>query len=246
MTARAVWRREVLTIADVHEHPQFQLRAEGLSRPHLSRLMRTLENGEALPPIQAARIGKALYVLDGFHRLAAHKQSGRATIEADVARMALGDARDVARLANTKHGKNLGRADKAAVWDDYVGAGKHLASPGVPKASRVIAVELNQLYSHETIRAKLRALGVEPDKNLEFPAGYKPRSVTTEEDLGAELIDEAETCLLGFVQAYAEIGGPERERLLRAAKAAVTTMEAGGRPDLVPFGIGRPAVDLDI
>ena len=91
---------ETLRIEMVRERDDFQLRAKGISQPHANKLLRVLKDGKELPPIHVAMIGKAMYVVDGFHRLHALRTAKRGLVQALVARMSLKEAQAEARLAN--------------------------------------------------------------------------------------------------------------------------------------------------
>ena len=81
------WREDTLALGDIELHPDFQFRVEGVDRQHVRTLLRMLEAGKSLPPVKAARIGKALYLVDGFHRYFAHEDYGAERITVAVARI---------------------------------------------------------------------------------------------------------------------------------------------------------------
>ena len=153
--------------------------------------------------------------------------------------MSLQEAKDAARVANARHGKPMSRADRALVWASYVADGKHLECPGEPKASRVIAEELEQMWSHETVRQKLRALGLELDEDLEWPEGYKAYGggnaydgEEEEEALGDLLAEELERALRDFGGRFSGLPNWHRERLLKVAQGTLAALEKGEEPDM--------------
>lgn len=240
MSKEIKWTLQELPVAEVRERPEFQNRVNGIDRKHVQTLTRQLEKDDGLKPIEVAKIGKALYVVEGFHRLEAHRLAGREIISAKVARMALAEARDKALLANTTHGKNLSPADKAGLFQSYIDAGKHFweegeaipvtALPGTRKSSRAISSELNGIYSHETVRTKLKALGLDLDVTVEFPSGYKPRQ--PEEDmLASEIRDEAIDSLWHFEQHYQSLEPEDQQELLGIARRIIRDLEGGKRPE---------------
>jgi hypothetical protein len=183
------WKPHNLAVGDIRERPEYQVRSGGVSLPHVNTLARAMESEGDLAPISVAKIRRAHWVVDGFHRLAAARKLGWSHISADVATMTAEEARDFALLANTKHGKRLGRADKTRLFDEYLALGKHVGGDGVVKASRVIEGEVNHIYSHETIRGKLKAAGVEVDVEVEYPNGFRPYGTPEDDeaDLALEL-----------------------------------------------------------
>lgn len=114
------------------------------------------------------------------------------------------------------------------MWDE---GGTSLAS-GSPKSSRAIAAELNQIYSHETVRQKLRELGVALDEEVEFPGGRTPfRDPEADEaELAVELADEARGHLDSVGSLFFDLDNEARRRLLGAAQELVTSLEKGERP----------------
>jgi hypothetical protein len=239
------WKAEELALEDVRDHPRFQMRVYGLSDAHVRVLERAYEAGGDVEAIKVARIGKALYVVDGFHRVEAARRANRPRIAAKVARMSLEEAREFARLANTKHGKSLSRADKAEVLRDYCAAERHIGPLGTTKPSRTIAAELNHIYSHETIRTRLRSMGVELDEEQEFPGGYKPMyPQPDEEQLAAERAEEASLLLHRFSSLFFTLEVETQQELLVAARELMERLERGERPELGLGSVGRGVLDI--
>ena len=222
------WKLQQLPIEDIRERPEHQVRVGGLSRQHVNTLARAMDSEGDLKAISVAKIGKAHYVVDGFHRLAAARKLGWSHISAHVAKMSAAGARDFALLANTKHGKGLGRYEKERVLNLYLAEGKHLGADGVVKACRVIAAEINYVYSHETIRQKLKKRGIEVDLEAEYPGGYKPRY--DEADLALELAESAQEHLDGFGSLFFDLDDDAQRSLLGAARDLVGRLERGERP----------------
>lgn len=225
------WPERDLRVSEVRLRDEFQLRAGGLDRPHVKRLRRALEAGEALPPVRVAAIGKALYLVDGFDRLEAHWQAGRETIRAGVAHMALGEARAEAQRANTRHGKGLNRADKGKLWDDVVAAGGHRDARGLLKSARVLEAELGGVISRETIRKKLLAMGLEDELEPVKPWGGAGEADA--DFLAAERVQEAESALRAFGELIPTLDREEREALLGTARAVLDALERGETPELL-------------
>jgi uncharacterized ParB-like nuclease family protein len=246
MAKEHTWKPLELPIGDVRERPDFQMRVEGVSDAHARVLERTFRSGGDLEPVRVARINKALYLVDGFHRLQAARAAGRETIAANVARMSLEEARGYALLANTKHGKRLSPKDKAHIFARYVELGRHLDAHGTVKACRAIAAELNQVYSHETVRTKLKGLGIEMDEAVEYPGGYKAwgSGGGDEGELAQEVEDEAWGALEAFRAAGAAMEPVGLQELLGAARELVDALDRGERPG--PVVRPGPEVPLDI
>lgn len=226
MTKGKQWVTQDLPIDDIRTHSGLQPRVGGIDPTNLRRIVATLQNGgEARDPIDVARVGKALYVVDGFHRLAAYRLERRPTIPARVAKMSLEEATGYARVANAANGKGLSRVDKQALWETYVAEGRHL-DDGVPRSSRAIAGELGHLYSHETIRKKLRALGLHLDEDVEYDGHYRSRG-PSEEDLELYRLEDAEDAVGKLGGLLATLTPHDRDRLIGKARAILDAVEHG-------------------
>ena len=226
-----------LMLEEVRDDHSFQYRVLGIDRAHANRLRKALGNGEVLPPIKVAQIGKALYLVDGFHRLAAHKAAGRATIAALVSRLSVAEAREEARLANTKHGKGLSGADKKALWEDFLANKGHLDARGVLKSSRTIEAEMGRVYSRETIRTKLKAVGLVLDEDVEYEGHYKPWGGDNADTLAEERALEAWTSLNHFEELFPSLEGADQRDLLVTVRELLGRLERGEGPE-------RPTEDL--
>ena len=228
MTEHA-WRATRLPLGDLRHRQDLQLRVNGVNTAHVRVLQRALTAAQDLEPIKAAKVGKAYYVADGFHRLEAYTLSGRQDIPVLWAAMSLDEARDVALAANVTHGKPLSRADKANRFAVYVERGKHVGDDGRTKASRAIAAELGGMYSHETVRAKLKGLGVPVDESVEFPGGYKAWG-DDEAAVAKDIADEAWEHLEALGQLFHLLEDKHKALIVQAAKHLVALVERGERP----------------
>jgi hypothetical protein len=228
------WKREDLLLSDIREHGDFQWRLDGLSVPHLNGIVRTLEAGDdAREPVRVAKVGQVLYLVDGFHRLEAYRRAGRRTIPAEIAKMSKGEALEAAKGSNALNGKPYSLADKARLWDEFVAAGGHLEPDGSTKPLRDIVDELpGRFYSHETIRKRLKVLGLDLNKDDTHGGAYKPRGTGSEQDDLDELALEADASLRRFGSLISDIEPHERERLLRAAQGIFDAASRGDRPDI--------------
>ncbi|RVT92840.1 hypothetical protein [Sphingomonas crocodyli] len=240
MTAKGKqWATRTLLIDEVREHANFQLRAKGIDRRHATKLARELAAGKTLPALKVAHVGKVLYLVDGFHRLEAHRSHGSRTVTAEVARMSLQEAREEAEKANTKHGLNLSRKDRQVLWDAYIADGRQVDPMGETKSSRVIEAELDGIYSRETIRMRLKAMGLTLNEGEGFKT-WEPEGHATEEELAEEAADEATSCLHKFGAIFSQLEDGDQARLLGAARTLVETLERGEDPHAVLDKLANP------
>lgn len=225
------------------------MRVAGLDKRHVKVLEQAILAGDDLPPIKVAKVGKAHYVVDGHHRLEAADRAGLSVIWADVAPMSLGEAKDFALLANTRHGKNLKPRDKARIFDAFVQRGKHLDAEGNIKPSRIIEAEINRVYSHETIRRKLKERGIELDMSVEFPWGHKPfQPEEYEEDdeatWAAYRVGEAREHLHQFSSVFLSLENEAQQQLLTTARTLLDLLERGERPERYLETLGSGVLDI--
>lgn len=234
MTRGKQWKSDSLVLGHIVARDDFQFRKRGLSLPNLNRIVATLEaGGEAKDPVRVARVGDILYLVDGFHRLEAYKRTGKRTIPALVAKMSLGEARDEAMRLNAQNGIPYSQADKQAIWQTFVASGRHLEPGGKARSCREISTELGGIYSRETVRKRIKAMGLEFDEETEFGGSYKPRGGDLEEaELLEAMAEEAEDDLRRFGERIAKLERRERERLLQVARGIVSAAEQALEPDL--------------
>lgn len=104
-----------------------QVRVGRLDAAKVESYTEALKAGAEFPPIDVFRDGSALYLADGFHRLAAHKAAGESEILAVVRPGGYEEAYAHAESANLLHGLELSMDDKKNIyfrrlarrfWDD--------------------------------------------------------------------------------------------------------------------------------
>jgi len=99
--------------------PLAKIRAEESTQPRaaidrtlVDEYAEALERGDVFPPIYVLLDGEQYWLVDGFHRLAAHAKAGAKTINARVSNGTRRDAEWQCLAANATHGKRRTRADK--------------------------------------------------------------------------------------------------------------------------------------
>lgn len=255
------WKLESLAVSDIQRQQRFQMRVAGTDPKHVQRLvgeLESLEGGDTIEPVKVGKVGKAYYLLDGFHRLEAHDIVGASHVTAKVAKMALQDALDYAALSNLKHGKAPTRADKQAAWAKYIAAGRYLYADdnegplmltGTPKRASVIARELRGMYTAKQVRTKQRQEGL-LDIPVEFPHGYKPfmgGDIEEDEEEAAvdhEIMEEALAALWRFESRYQALEAAEQQSLLGTVREIVEALESGKRPVREAVVQAEPVLDI--
>jgi ParB-like chromosome segregation protein Spo0J len=97
-----------LKLAQVQVDPTIQVRAR-LDEDTIEHYRGVLEQ---LPPVLVFDIDGRLWLADGFHRLAAYRREGRATLPAIVRRGTRQEAEEAAIRENAQHGRPLTRGEK--------------------------------------------------------------------------------------------------------------------------------------
>lgn len=114
--------------------------------------------------------------------------------------------------------------DKQALWRAYLAEGKHLDAGGSPRSAGIIAGELGYIYSRETIRQKLRQMGLMLNPDVEYGGDYKPWAPTAEELMG-ERVQDAEEALGQLGGLLVTLEEHDRARLLKIAKDLLVAIE---------------------
>ena len=178
MTDEIPWSWRKLGLDAVQCDKRFQPRVDGVSQPLVNKYAWDLKRGDLFPPILVGRVGKGLYVLDGFHRVEAARMAGLNEISARVAPMREETAVWVAIEANATHGKNLSGKDKRHCFERYCATERHLRPDGTIKSLRQMRAELHNIAHPTTLSKWLKQAGIVPSKDpenpvKEWPEGYE-------------------------------------------------------------------------
>jgi len=145
-----------LPIASIVRDPVLQVRGK-LDAGTIERYAAAYRTGNALPPVAVASVNGALYLTDGWHRLAALQKIGRDTADATVLEApSLAEAAWLAARANLAHGLPLKPRDRRQVFRVFMRAGRYRRELGRGmKSLREIARELGGT-PHTTVRNWMR------------------------------------------------------------------------------------------
>ncbi len=135
----------------------------------MAKYAHAMRRGDEFPPIRVARVGDALCVVDGFHRIEAARAARQDTIPAYIAPMSERQAVSVAIAANANHGLNLTGKDKRKCFELYHQAGGHLHPNGLVKSLRQIRADLDCIAWPQTISNWLKKAGITPAEDTKGP-----------------------------------------------------------------------------
>ena len=135
----------------VQDHQSLQARV-AIHHKTVEQYARSMKAGSQFPPVTLYEVEGSLFLVDGFHRLAALSVVAEANeemqpkIQAEVIQGNMGQAMKAAALANTSHGRTLKRSDHRRAFQML---GKSGELEGTD--SRSIADLMNNVISHVTI-----------------------------------------------------------------------------------------------
>ena len=143
-------------ISDIALQADFQVRNK-LDSGIIKRYAMAYKQGQDLPPLKVAKIGKALVLVDGWHRMGALKRNELAFVEVEIISCrSERDAMWLAAKANLQHGLPLKARELRPVFRAYIRSRQHCPSKGCLKSYRDIASDLGGIVSHATIRNWMR------------------------------------------------------------------------------------------
>lgn len=215
-----------VALKDIVQSPKYQMRQK-LDGATVSRYATVLANGSTLPPVKLAEVNGALVLVDGWHRVAAHRKLGTFDIEATVDAASEKDALWMAAQANLTHGLPLKSREVRAVFRAYMDAGKYWKGRR-PKSYREIAEDLGNLKTHQTIanwmskdyRDVARLMGNEERKRYE----NGPPTLEVVDRLAVEVqqsLDNARAAFRGVQDP------DDRKQLIQTARMTLEAMEKG-------------------
>jgi len=113
-----------------------------------------MQAGAEFPPVTLAHIGGSLYLVDGWHRVAAALANNQYLILADVSEMTFDEARWYAAKANTEHGLPLKAKELREVFRAFIETNRHMQGQKL-MPYREIAKRIGKGFS--TIRNWMKA-----------------------------------------------------------------------------------------
>jgi regulator of replication initiation timing/uncharacterized ParB-like nuclease family protein len=209
--------------------------------------------GIEFPPIVVFQDGAEYWLADGFHRWHAHKQAGKASIDADVRAGSLLDAKLYAVGANGAHGLRRSNEDKRRAvqmvldepawegWSDRkIADACGVGHPFVAAIRRPKVAEKQQENRESSAGRKARE--VESDSTPAAKASPRelPKADPAAPEVDAEALNEAQNTLIELAEeneqlrdrlAVEGMDASESEKTqasetIRELRAAVKTLEA--------------------
>ena len=143
-----------IPISSIAKRAEWQVRS-GLDKGAVRRYQDAYIAGSNMPPVRLAKTENALFVIDGWHRLAAAGRAGLDMIDATIEAASSAEAAWLAAEANLCHGVPLKRGEHRKVFRAFIRAGKHRRGKNLIPY-REIAKALHGVRAHTTIRNWMR------------------------------------------------------------------------------------------
>lgn len=137
-----------LPINQIARDAKFQVRNK-LNEATVKRYENNYRSGREMPPVKVALVNNVPILVDGWHRLRALENLGKAHVEAEVQKASRREALWMAASANLDHGLPLKSGELRAVFRAYIRANRHVLPKGNLKSYREIAADLGK--PHGTI-----------------------------------------------------------------------------------------------
>jgi len=177
-----------------------------------------LKEDQELPPLDVVKVGDDLVLIDGFHRLAAHRQAGREFARVNiVASGDMGDALWHASAVNQRHGVRRTNADKRAAVTLAL-----RSDIGIEQSLRTVAKHVGVSHTFvQNVQSELATSATEEPEPPEEPEDESP----FEDDGRSEpdMYTSAARRIKGCYNKVRKILGPEDdvcEQLYRALEMA--------------------------
>lgn len=221
-----------MALADLLTVPAYQVRAS-TDDATVRRYAAALRAGAELPPVKAGRINGALVLLDGFHRVGAHRLVGNGFVEAEIIPTTEREARWLAAEANMTHGLPLKRAERHEAFKAFVRADRHRNHRGHLLSLREAAKAFG-LVGHTTFLSWMRKFFPRIAAQYDGPErlGQGARALPL---VAPDLSAIASDSLAQAVAAARGVRDPaDRGGLVRAFREAAAEVERGGAFRIIP------------
>lgn len=108
-----------MKLSEIVIDSRLQMRQDGVILDAVEDYSRALKLGESFPPITVFEVGPEFFLVDGFHRYAAHRKTERETIDVEIIKGSWDEAVYYARyVANRKNGMKVTLADKKNILSE--------------------------------------------------------------------------------------------------------------------------------
>lgn len=198
---------EEVLICNIVKDERFQIRNKmNLQQvTQYKKAIRANNMESPFPPIHLARKDGFLYLVDGWHRLAAMERVKLTRVTAIITEVTTdGEIEWLTATGNLTHGLPLKPRERRKVFNAYIDTRQHIKADGGLKSYREIAQELKGSTTHTTIRNWM--LKDYPELAEQYTEGATPKDVyeIKEKELTKKDIEQlAQQFKMGMIQIEA-------------------------------------------
>ncbi|RJP65840.1 MAG: hypothetical protein C4535_14430 [Comamonadaceae bacterium] len=220
----------LVNVSDIIKEPSWQVR-EKLTASRVKAYRTSYNSGADMPPVRLADVRGALYLVDGWHRMAAQEELSRKQVEATIMPMTRKEAMWAAASANLTHGEAYRKDERRKAFSVFITTKQHVQR-GKPLSYREMAAAFGGNPSHVTLRNWIKQdfpdvfRALEKHRSGEWsPDMIQRREVPSEEVFALGKVDELLAKAVGHARA---ISAPSaRRRLAAMVERAQQAIERG-------------------
>lgn len=228
----------LVNVSDIIKEPSWQVR-DKLTTSRVKAYRTSYNAGAEMPPVRLADVRGALYLVDGWHRMAAQEELGRKQVEATIMPMTRKEAMWAAAAANLTHGEAYRKDERRKAFGVFITTKQHVQR-GKALSYREMAAAFGGNPSHVTLRNWIRQDFPDVFKALEkhrtgkwSPDMIQHREVPTEEVFALSKVDELLAKAVGHARA---ISSPAvRRKLVAMVERAQKAIEKGAVYEATPI-----------
>ena len=198
--------RVLVQVSDIIKEPSWQVR-EKLTISRVRAYRTTYNSGAEMPPVKLADVRGALYLVDGWHRMAAQEDLGRKEVEASIVKMTKPEAIWAAAAANLTHGEAYRKDERRRAFSVFIETKQH-SKRGKLLSYREMAAAFGGNPSHVTLRNWIKQdfpqvfKGLEKHRTGEWsPDMLKRDAMPSEDDFALTMVEQLLAKAVGNARA---------------------------------------------
>lgn len=205
--------------------PDLQPR-KGLDLPTVKRYAAQMDEGHQFPPLTIYQVGTVLYLVDGWHRLAAAELLDHGFVPARVLMGTFEEAQWAAAKANLDHGLPLKKSELRNVFRMFIGARRYRQGKGfmsyaqIAKECRIPKTTAMRWMRQDFPKIAARMSGDDPGVRN---AQWSPEAPETDTE---RLLREGQELIQQLQQRITGLSGADRQALISAVLEGVQEVAA--------------------
>lgn len=220
----------LVNVGDIIKEPSWQVR-EKLTSSRVKAYRSAYKSGADMPPVTLADVRGALYLIDGWHRMAAQEELDRKQVEAHIRKMTKQEAVWAAASANLTHGEAYKTPERRRAFAVFIETKQHIRR-GKALSYREMATAFGGNPSYGTIRNWIKKDFPEVFARLEKhrtgewdPSMLKREPTPSEDGFAVAKVEELLATAIGHARS---ITSPEARKVVTLmAERAHRAIEQG-------------------